>query len=270
MAPWPDDPSARDSGRSASSYDPTRLVTILTATSPVPSHPSTRLIQRAAESLANYAELAGCRHLVICDGCPPQLSHYTEQYQAYKLRLRTQVAAKLFPTSAEILELPHPVGLPGVIIQGCERITTPYVLVFEHDFEVIRSIDVRGILQTFAQSKAVQHIRLNKRANREAGFDFVLKPDVERRPVPLVRTSAWSANPHFAKMSYYREMVLPNITARPGGGAPGFEEPLFAMLCADIRKVGFDRAQRKWGVFLYGDLDAPATIVHLDGRWRID
>jgi hypothetical protein len=247
-------------------YDPRELLTILTATSPIAYHPSLDIILHAIESLGRHAGLSGCRHLVVCDGCGNEDPLLAERYQSYKSRLRMVAGSGLLCTRVEVHELPRRVGLPGVILAGSSYVRTPYLLVYEHDWQIVRPIDTSGILRTLATSRGVQYIRLNKKRTREGDWDFVLKPDVRRRPVPLVRTSAWSATPHFSKMSYYRRMILPHLTERPDGGPLGFEEGRFSSLCREIRTVGFDRAHRRWGVFIYGRLGDPPVVIHLDGQ----
>jgi hypothetical protein len=245
--------------------DPRTALTILTATSVIASHPSTEIIEKAVESLCKRGGVARCRHLIVCDGCAVRDHSAAQRYAEYKVRLCALVRGGRFCTDVEVIELPQAVGLPGVILAGIARIRTPYVLVYEHDWVLARRIDTRGILRTLSGSRTVQYIRLNKRRTRETGWEFVLKPDVRTRAIPLVRSSMWSANPHFAKMAYYRRLVLPRLRPRPGE-AKGFEEPLSRLLQYEILNFGFDRAQRRWGVFVYGRLGDPALVHHLDGR----
>lgn len=241
-------------------------LTIVTATSVLPAHPSTHILESAVDSLGRFGGLTGCRHLVVCDGCSGADMTQAARYAEYKQRLRSLVAAGRFCTRMELIELPSAAGLPGVILEGCARVRTPYVLVYEHDWELARRVDSHGIVRTLMQYRDVHHVRLNKREICESGWDFVLKPDRRRRQVPLVRTSSWSANPHFSRMSYYRRLILPRLCARVQGGSAGFDEPLCKSLHQEIRYCGFDRAQRRWGVFIYGHLGDPPIVLHLDGR----
>jgi hypothetical protein len=160
-----------------------------------------------------------------------------------------------------------------VILAGAAAVQTPYLLVFDHDWIVTRDIDTVAILRTFQRHSDVNYVRLNKHRNQEAGaleigWDVVLKPDVRARPASLIRTCCWQGTPHFARTRYYRRVVCPHLRVRPEGGALGYEDPLNEHYLADIMSLGFDRAQRKWGVFIYGRFgDAPA-IRHLDGSGR--
>ena len=114
-----------------------------------------------------------------------------------------------------------------------------------------------------------QYVRLNKRRTRETGWDSVLKPDVRDRHLPLVRTGCWSANPHFARTAHYRRIVMPHLQVQPAGGSEGFEHPVFHAYQADIHRLGFDRAQRRWGVFILGRLGDPPVVSHLDGQGTV-
>jgi hypothetical protein len=249
--------------------DGSSRLTILTTTSPIRSNPSVRIITRAIESLINRLGLLGCRHLIVCDGCEPYPSARAAAYDAYKERLKALQHAGILGTRVEVLECPTRMGLSGVVLSGMARIDTPYLLFHEHDWEVTRPVDVDGILQTFENWPQVHHIRLNVRTNVRTGWDFVLEADKESRPVPLLRTSSWSSNPHFARVSYYRSSILPRLTNSPDGGAASFEGPIFRAAVADIRAQGFESSHQNWGTFVYGSFGDPPIVSHLDGRMSI-
>lgn len=252
--------------RSVNRYDPSGLVTILTTTSPILSHPSVGILSRAIESLSGVAGLKGCRHIIVCDGADESEPDSGHRYALYKQRLHEIVKAGLFETEVELVECPRRVGLAGAVLAGAANIDTPYVFMHEHDWEVVRPIDVKGILSVMAIDEEVKHVRLNKWANEERGWDFVIKEDTRRRAIPLLRTLCWSSNPHFAKMSYYRDVVLPRLSSHYGGGAECFEVPLYRLVLKDVQRRGFDRAHEEWGLFIYGQLGDPAVVTHLDGR----
>ena len=71
--PSDDGPSTSGSGPSAATsadaLDMRSLVTITLNTSPVPCHPSTRLVEEIVASIfAHSPEVAGCRIVIIADG----------------------------------------------------------------------------------------------------------------------------------------------------------------------------------------------------------
>lgn len=246
--------------------DPRSTLTIVTPTSPIPGHPSTALIERAVRSLVRHAGLAGCRHLVVCDGHPDQGDPSALAYDEYKRRLRILANEGVFTTDVEVVELDQCVGLGGVMLAAVDRVRTPYLLTYEHDWRLVQPVEAAAVLGLFTDWCDVHYVRLNKRRTHEAGWDSVLKPDVRERHLRLVRTGCWSANPHFARTSHYRRLVVPHLQVQAAGGSEGFEHPVFHAYQGDIHRLGFDRAQRRWGVFILGGLGDPALVSHLDGR----
>lgn len=238
-------------------------VTVLIPTSFAPSHPSIVLVRTAVCSVRRVLSLPSTRILVCCDG-PPRDADARERYEEYKARLKA-----FAPTEGStVVERSTHGGLPGVLLEGFQWIDTPLVLVFQHDFEVVRSIDVTKVCETLLRDDLqVKHLRLNHRTTRPIKSDFVLKPyEHPKAPLPLLRTSSWSDMPHFARTSYYRERVLPLI--RASSGRLGVENRLGPLLLADIDRLGFDTAHPLHGTFLYGRLGDPPIVRHLDGRRR--
>lgn len=259
-------PVRRYRERRPASPDPRSTLTIVTPTSPIPAHPSTGQIRRAIRSLVHRAGLARCRQLIVCDGHPDGPNSSTVAYKEYKQRLRALADHDDFGTDAEVIELDRCVGLGGVMRAAIEHVRTPYLLTYEHDWRLARSVDSSSVLALFSQYRDVHYVRLNKRRTHETGWDSVLKPDDRERHLPLVRTGCWSSNPHFARTSHYRRLVVPHLREQPGGGSEGFEHPVFYAYQADIHRLGFDRAQQRWGVFILGDIGDTAAVAHLDGR----
>ena len=101
-------------------------VTIITPTSPIPSHPSTRMITRAIQSAYQRAGLDGCRHVVVCDGCPPR-SPLRSRYREYLHNLQELGRASGF----EVFHAGRPVGLPGVIAEALDSCRLAVILATE-------------------------------------------------------------------------------------------------------------------------------------------
>lgn len=245
-------------GLQMSSY--CELVTVLIPSSQVPSHPSIGLVQRAITSIRQLLALPTAPVLVCCDGQP--LGKDPEPYTEYKQRLEEYSQSQ----NVQIAELDEHRGLPGVIQLGFEHVHTPLALVFQHDVEVVRPVDVAGICDSLLKPQLqINHVRLNNRRNREYKADSVLKeyehPDLH---VPLLRTIAWSDLPHFTTTIYYRTRVIPRI--RPTRSSRGVENQLGPLIQADVKQNGFDAAHPNHGTFVYGRRGDKPVIRHLDGR----
>ncbi|HJZ56407.1 MAG TPA: hypothetical protein VKE74_15690, partial [Gemmataceae bacterium] len=141
------------------------------------------------------------------------------------------------------------------------RVTTPYLLYWEHDWELRRPIDVRGVLRALRDHPDIRTVRLNKRVTLEAGGDVELRWRPSEGPVPLVATPCWSANPHFARTETYRSFVLPRCV----DGQP-LEVPLYEEALHVYRERGLPRQHEDWGNCIYGSLGDAAVVGHLDGR----
>jgi hypothetical protein len=223
-------------------------------------HPSTLLVERAVGSIRDVLELRSARILVSCDGAPEKA--VCERYAEYKLRLKEIATLEDF----SVVELGSHVGLPGVLCEGFKHIGTESVLVFQHDVEAVRRVDVAEVCSALSREKLqIHHIRLNHRRNRLCKLDSVLSeyrhPQVR---VPLLRTSGWSDMPHFTTASFYRERVLPSL--QPTRCSRGVENQFLARLRADIERFGFDVAHPRHGTFVYGSMGDPPVVRHLDGR----
>ncbi len=235
-------------------------VTVLIPSSQIPSHPSIGLIQRAIRSIQEVLALPTAQVIVSCDGPPAHLD--PAPYLEYRRRLHAYGQSR----GIYIVELDEHQGLPGVIRNGFTHVVSPLVLVFQHDVEVVRSIDVAGVCNALLQSHfQINHIRLNHRKNREYKADSILKevehPDLH---VPLLRTIAWSDMPHFTTAEYYRREVIPRL--RPTRSSRGVENQLGPLIQADVKAHGFDAAHPRHGTFVYGQRGDPPVLRHLDGR----
>ena len=235
-------------------------VTVIIPSSQVASHPSIGLVQRAITSIRRVLALPDAPIVVSCDGQPADRDPHC--YTEYKRRLG------VFGQShgVQVVELGEHQGLPGVIRLGFEHVQTPLVLVFQHDNEVLRTIDTDGICDALSKPHLqVNHVRLNHFRNREYKADSIYKeychPDLR---VPLLRTIAWSDMPHFTTAAYYRSKVIPRL--RPTRRSRGVENQLAPEIQADVKEHGFDEAHPRHGTFVYGHRGDPPVIRHLDGR----
>ncbi len=117
------------------------LISCLITTSPIPSHPSTAIIEETILSIRYH--LPKCPIGILCDGVRPELEHRREDYEEYKRRLDTLVYpdAMITPMTSPIWR--HQVGLLRQVMPFVAR---PLLLVCEHDTPLTElPIDFRGI-----------------------------------------------------------------------------------------------------------------------------
>jgi hypothetical protein len=159
--------------------------------------------------------------------------------------------------------------LTGKIRHAFSFVKTKYVLLMQHDLAFCTDVNITGLIEIMTSNDEIKHVRFNKRNNSiREGWDFRLKERAEfmrentfqasTGEIKLLRTLAWSDQNHLTTVEYYKKLVFPlcgNFRVYPEDMLNPFTRPhLFST----------------FGNFVYGALDAPATIEDLDGskgRW---
>lgn len=234
--------------------------TIIVPISPIPSHPSTEMLERAVRSIHEHLGAHDWPLILVCDGGTRDRS-----YSQFKEHLRALVAHDKAFQQASVLECTYWRHLSGVLEEALQHVKTELVLIFQHDHEVRRRVNIAGILACFA-NPAIKHLRLNRHDNKVEGWDFILEPFPEA-PIPLLKTAAWSDMPHFVRKTYYTDFILPQLRWSNGELQRVFPESIvFPRFVNDVKKHGFSTAHPIYGTFLYGALGDPAICEHLDGK----
>lgn len=194
-------------------------VTILIPTSPINSHPSTGIIDRAIASVRSH--FPDSMIVIMCDGVRPEQEHYRERYQEYLEKLsRRSVDWRI--TLSVFREFTHQAEMTATTL---EYVRTPLILFVEHDCFFIESqtdgapcpIDWAGIENVIMAGDAnmVQfHAQWEPWIIPEHEHLMI---DKERRyfqGVPMVRTWQWSQRPHMASKAFYRKIL--SAYFRPG------------------------------------------------------
>ena len=99
-------------------------------------------------------------------------------------------------------------------IEECER---PYMMFLEHDWKFDKQINISDVIQCFENNSNINYLRLSKfditqgvvknlahGLNWDWMFEEVKPVDV----IPVSKISFFSGNPHFVRVSFYREKVL--------------------------------------------------------------
>ena len=151
------------------SLHPDRLTIVLT-TSPIKTHPSTRLIEEVFESIAVLAGLGDCRK-IVADGvkvrerdkfrsgiCTPEAM---SNYRHYLSRLEALTKTEGSPLrGAELLALDERHGFAHALRRGLMRVATPFVLVAQHDrsFVAVEVSHVLDVMETANERHRLHHL----------------------------------------------------------------------------------------------------------------
>lgn len=154
-----------------------QLLTVIVQTSPIPSHPSTALLEALFRSFRRVDGLLECKILIVCDGCETithtdieNMKHgkvtstRASRYKEHLCRLRQKVQSNEPPFcpqtttsttqqrqqlqgSIEIVELQERHGSARAIETVFhEYVETPFVMIAQHDNFFVADVPLRSIL----------------------------------------------------------------------------------------------------------------------------
>jgi hypothetical protein len=191
------------------------LITVVTSTSPLLSHPSTEIFDKVHESTQFH--LPGVETLLLCDGVrTPEHEERRAGYEAYKAKLRNR---PLFT----VMEWRDSVQQGFMVRSGLALVSTPLVLWQEHDYALtLDPIDWEGIINAIQQDRARvvrfhntptihplhEHLMLDcfEGATGEAGGTKVSEPPMVCG-VPMIRTRQFWCCPFLTTTKWLRGMM---------------------------------------------------------------
>lgn len=230
------------------------LITVITSTNPISSHPNTKYLHTVQRSLFRVPALRLCKKIIVFDGVKE--SNQEESYSAYKERVIELTKSDPYFANTELVFCPEWRHLTGALKLAMERVTTPFVLIHQHDLVLKKSFDLNGLLEKMMGDPSIQYVHFCVGPNSENA----MAEEVEGRGVPLCRFFAWTDRTHVARKSYYENFVFPNC--------PGYtfmESVLCQMLLDEVAEKG-PAAHSRYGTYLYGGLSDGCYILHLDAR----
>ncbi len=183
-------------------------ITVIISSSPIPSHPSPRMI---AETIASVrAHLPDCEILIMQDGIRPEQEHMRAAYDAYKQEL-------LFLCRNEYHNV-LPIFFDEFLHQAemtrrtLDKIKTPMLLFLEHDTPLCDDavIEWDGIAQTLESgwTDLMRFHHIDSPFIHPEHMDLAI--DKDRQDVcgiQAVRTRQYSQRPHVATVDLYRRML---------------------------------------------------------------
>ncbi|CAE7897513.1 unnamed protein product [Symbiodinium sp. KB8] len=273
-------------------------LSVIVTTSPVPSNPSTEMLDRVLASMQLVPGLGSAPKIIVCDGCkcvPPghKTNHKAgkvtieeaQRYEQFIERLREKSAesckcedAAFFGT--QVLSISDHHGFGFAVKAALAHITTDYVLVVQHDQEFIAGFDLEALLETMSlHPGVVKYVglpsvsTLNYEHAIRSKYGLSLHCTTEFG-VPLTPLIFFYDKPHVCSTTHYRATIFgPGSPVRKGDF---IEETLGVAEREDILQNGMDarphkrEAHAKYGTFQldYRDLSDRqlAVIRHVNGR----
>eukprot|EP00892_Ulva_mutabilis_P004240 jgi/Ulvmu1/2188/UM013_0034.1 len=271
-------------------------MTIVVTTSPVQSNPSLELIDCTMQSFSYAPGLAACKKLLVCD-------HYKvhegssksfrsgvitaaqePRYKEYKRLLaeRIQAAEPGSPFSnMTMLELPSHHGFGFAVKAALKHVSTPLVMVIQHDRNLNRPVDIGGLVAVLRTRTDVNMIslltkttmhhatRVQSRCTQSqhgcpvtlAEWTALAQPH-HIGSVRLIRMLQWLDSTHIAKVGFYRSVVFRKGLVKRGAF---IEDRLGNAMLDALRRDGA-AAPPRFGCWINDDGVRVPMVVHNHGR----
>jgi hypothetical protein len=178
-------------------------ITVLMPTSPIPSHPSTAVIEETIDSVR--AQLPRAEILVMCDGVRPAQEHYRQRYEEYLYELVRLCREKW----SNVLPVIHPEHRhqSGMTRHALNMVTTPTIMFAEHDCPILGDISWAAITHAVRGDRA-DVVRLHHEASVLPVHEYLMDgPDEDVAGARMRPTRQWSQRPHVARTAYYRDIL---------------------------------------------------------------
>lgn len=237
-------------------------ITVIIPSSPIPSHPSTEMIEKTIADIRVH--LPTVEILITIDGIREEQEHYRPAYEEYTKRLlwlANHEWHNVLPIVYE--EHQHQARMARDVLK---RVNTPTVLYAEHDTPLTpdRLIDwmacVRSILDGTANVIRFSHESLILPDHQHLFFE-----SEEHYGITLTKTQQWSQRPHLASTAFYRAMVEFNFSPE---SHTMIEDVMHQVVEMDMARGG-RQAWFNWRIWMYNNPDADGSILrsyNLDGR----
>ena len=225
-------------------------VTILVSSSPIPSNPSTEIINQMMWSVRGH--FPDSKIVIMCDGMPDAISSPSRltAYSGFKEQIKGRFG------NCRVLEFDHHVNQAGMLERGLAEVDTPLLAYFEHDWTFHHGIEWDKIGATIIGG-IFNVVRLYMNCRISPFHEGMMFDRVIHDGVPYIHTSQWSQNPHVALTSKYREWADKYVKGR--NGSP-IEDCLHSPCACG--------PWENWKVAIYNPIhdSSMGMVKHLDGR----
>ena len=188
--------------------------------SPIPSHPSTEVIDKVLDSL--FFHLPDVEVMLLCDGVRvPEHEYRRAGYEEYKKKMRDRPQIHMTEWAENIQQA-------QMMRRAMPLVKTKLTLYIEHDYALTKDpIDWEGIINAIQQDRARvvrfhnletihplhQHLMLDcyEGADGYHGGTKICEPPLVCG-VPMIRTLQFWGCPHLTTTSWYQEQMETKFT----------------------------------------------------------
>ena len=211
---------------SAAERELAAAITIMVNTSPIEIHPSTVIIEEIVGALIGHVPLlCGCQKLIVCDWFKVKeankyrsgqiTAEKARRYEEYVARLR-RLSAKGSGNALEgatVLVLTERSGFGFAVKQALPQVSTPYILMQQHDRRLRQPFDVLGVLRAMVASNDTDPAETGGRSGSGSA-------DAAAGPMNYVGLCTTTTLGHAEKMNLkFKLDVLPHSRSYPSAAA---------------------------------------------------
>lgn len=231
-------------------------ITVLVPTSPILSHPDTRIIDETIASIR--AHLPTSEIIIMIDGIREEQVHYKKNYEEYTRRLLWKTNNEWENITPLLFE--EHTHQAGMTRKALTLVETPFILFVEHDTPITpdRDIPFRELAEYITWGKA-NLIRLHHEALVLSVHEYLMLGGIEKN---IWATVQWSQRPHLASTKFYRHILEEYF---PPLAKTMIEDNMYGKLEDAYRnrgRAGWD----EFKVWIYTPEGDIKRSYHLDGR----
>ena len=225
-------------------------ITVVISSSPIPSHPSTKILEKTIASIRHH--LPTCEILLLLDGVRPEQESRRAAYEEYKRAVVWKCQHEwnnILPVVFDQFE--HQAGMMMKVIDGtAAQIHTPLLFFVEHDMQILpRPISWEIIVEAIDTGQ-VNSVRLYQQEDIIPVHQYLMYGQHGN----LIRTSQYSQHPHVASIQFYHKMLS---HFRPGCRTM-IEDFAYTFIA--------ERPWDQWKLAIYAPSGGYKRIEWVDGR----
>lgn len=229
------------------------MITVVTPVSPIPSHPSTEMLEETISSVRHH--LPDAELILLFDGVRAEQEEWREQYQEHIVNVLGLSHEWGRCSPFLFAEHTHQVGMLRNVI---DEIRTPLMMLVEQDTPLLtdRHIEWDVVTDCLLAGRS-NCIRLYHEECVPESHHYLMhgmEPDA-----PLLRTAQYSARPHVATVEQYRKW-LTEFTPQAN---TFLEDKLHSVVQEAVKHQGW--ASQKVHIYAPAN-DGWRRSGHLDGR----
>lgn len=225
-------------------------ITILIAISPIPTHPSTEILDQTVASIRE--RLPESEIIFMFDGVPAWAEERRQAYEEFRTTMLWKINAD--GNSIPFVFDKH-MHQSGMTREALKLVRTPVILFMEQDAPLHNEIPFEGLVPAITTGY-INMLRFHFEAQVHPEHEHLM---LDHEPIrilgqPYLRTRQWSQRPHLASTEYYR-----TICNKYWDGKPRFIEHIMYGIVVD---GPYDEHR----MHMYAPQGTLVRSKHLDGR----